>query len=105
MILCPPFLKRGITLMPNLILIPKETRDNAPYLVHEQVHTMQQKVDGVLTFWWRYLTSKAYRQAYEVEAYKEQIANGASVLSCAVQLSNGYGLNLTQAESLKLLEA
>ena len=91
--------------MPSLILIPRWAKGNVPYLAHEQVHAMQQEVDGVLTFWWRYLTSKAHRQAYEVEAYKVQIANGASIFSCAIQLSNGYGLNLTQAEALKLLES
>ena len=72
---------------------------------NQQLFNIVFSVAGALTGWWRYLTSKAHRQAYEVEAYKVQIANGASVFSCAVQLSNGYGLNLTQAKSLKLLES
>ena len=105
MILYPPFLKRGITLVPSLILIPQWAKNDTAYLRHEQTHATQQKRMGVFIFWWLYLTDKTARKWIEVEAYKVQIANGASVFSCAVQLSNGYGLNLTQAESLKLLEA
>ena len=69
MALYPPFLKRGITLMPSLILIQQWARHDPAYLAHEQVHAAQQKRMGVVAFWWLYLTSKAHRQAYEVEAY------------------------------------
>jgi len=68
------------------------------------VHVEQQRNAGVLTFWWRYLTNKAHRLNYEVEAYKAQIAAGASQITCARHLATDYRLGITQAEALKLLE-
>lgn len=90
--------------MPSLILIPRWAKDDLAYKMHEQAHAEQQRVDGVLTFWWRYLTSKTARQAYEVEAYKVQIAHGASAITCAMHLCRDYWLGITQAQALKLLE-
>jgi len=104
MVFYPPLLSRGITLMPALILIPQWAKSNAAYLAHEMVHVEQQRNAGVLTFWWRYITSKAYRLAYEVEAYKAQIAAGAALITCARHLATDYRLGITQAEALKLLE-
>jgi hypothetical protein len=104
MIFYPPLLKRGICLMPSLILIPQWAREDYPYHQHEQVHAAQQRVGGVLTFWWCYLTDKAFRQQAEVEAYKVQISYGAKHSSCARHLSTGYWLNLDYNTAYNLLK-
>jgi len=104
MIFHPLLLKRGITVAPWLILIPKWARGNAAYLAHEQTHATQQRVDGTLAFWWRYLTDKAFRQASEVEAYKVQIRHGAKHSSCARHLATGYWLNLDYNTAYNLLK-
>ena len=103
MILYPPFLKRGITLAPWLILIPQWARHDSTYLAHEQCHADQQRKHGVLRFWWLYLRNNLFRLLVEVDAYKVQVAAGASPSYCAHQLSTGYGLNLSYNDALKLL--
>ncbi len=103
MTLYPPFLKRGITLMPSLILIPQWARHDAAYLAHEQTHAAQQRRIGVLRFWWAYLRSDVHRLAAEVEAYTAQVAAGTSLSYCAHQLSTGYGLNLSYNDAVRLL--
>ena len=105
MTLYPPYLKRGITLAPWLILIPLWARHDSAYLAHEQCHAAQQRRIGVLRFWWLYLRSDAFRLGVEVEAYKAQIAAGAPLGHCAYWLATGYGLALTIEESHKLLKA
>jgi len=97
-------ISRGITLTPSLIFIPNWAKGNAAYLAHEQVHAEQQKRDGTITFWRRYLTNQEYRQAMEVEAYKAQIAAGASLITCAMHLATEYNLGITQDQAMKLLE-
>jgi hypothetical protein len=103
MILYPPFRQRGVTLAPWLILVPQWARHGIAYLTHEQVHATQQRRVGVLTFWYLYLTDKAFRQAAEVEAYQVQIAAGASAKTCAVHLATSYRLPLTLSEAYSLL--
>lgn len=103
MILSPPFLKPGITLMPSLILIPQWTKSDKAYLAHELTHAEQQCKYGVFTFWYRYLTSKPFRQATEVEAYQAQIKAGASVDTCAISLVSGYGLGISMEKAIKEL--
>lgn len=98
-----PFLKRGITLTPFLILIPEWARYNKAYLAHEETHVKQQRKYGVVVFWYRYLTNKAFRQTMEVEAYKVEIIEGASLENCAVNLAKGYGLSLSVEEAIKEL--
>lgn len=95
MILHPPLIKRGICIAPWLILIPQRVRHDAAYLAHELCHAEQQRKHGVITFWWMYLTSDAFRFGAEVEAYKVQIAHGANLGHCAWQLFNGYTLPIT----------
>lgn len=105
MILYPYLLKRGLTLTPWLILIPRWAKEDRPYHDHEQVHAGQQRKEGVLVFWWRYLISKQHRLAYEVEAYKAQIKAGASEYGCAVSLATGYNLGLTTGQAAEALRA
>lgn len=92
----------ALTLSPSIVLIRAKWRDSTPMRVHELVHVEQQKKVGAITFWWRYLTNKAARQAYEVEAYKAQIAAGTSLDTCAGHLANLYylGISFTQAQEL-----
>lgn len=92
----------ALTFSPNIVLIRAKWRDSEPVRVHELVHVAQQQEIGTLTFWWRYLTSKAKRQAFEVEAYKAQIRAGTSLDTCAGNLANNYylGISFAQAQSL-----
>ena len=103
MILYPPILKRGTALAPWLILIPQWARHDSAYIAHEQCHADQQRKHGVLRFWWLYLRSDLFRLLVEMEAYKVQIAAGASLSYCAHQLSTGYGLGLSYNDALGLL--
>jgi hypothetical protein len=93
----------GFTPLPNLMFIRSDCRDNLALIKHEETHQTQQRADGVLTFWFRYLFSKKHRQAYEVEAYKCQIFHGASLKICAIFLSSMYYLDITVEEAEKLL--
>jgi len=104
MILYSPFIKRGITLIPSLILIPQWARYDPAYLAHEQAHAAQQREIGVLRFWWRYLTDRAFRQASEVEAYRVQIAHGAKRHACARYLTENYRLGIDYATAYALLK-
>lgn len=104
MILYPPFLKRGIALMPSLILIPQWAKTDVAYLRHEQCHATQQKRMGVIAFWYLYLMDKTSRKWIEVEAYRVQIDHGASLDYCAHQLATGYGLDIDFETAKQLLE-
>lgn len=94
----------GITLCQSLILINAKYKDDIALLRHEQTHVIQMQRDGTLTFWWRYLTSKAYRMAAEVEAYRVQVVNGARPQSCALNLASMYLLGITLDDALRALE-
>ena len=54
-----------------IILHPAHAND-AALLAHKRTHQEQMARVGTLTFWWRYLTDKAFRQASEVEARAAQ---------------------------------
>ncbi len=94
----------ALALSPSIVLITDKYRSNTPLRVHELVHVEQLKRDGTLTFWWRYLTNRTHRLNYEVEAYKAQIAAGASQITCAMHLATDYRLGITQAQAMQLLE-
>jgi hypothetical protein len=95
----------GITLCPGLILINAKYKADVALHRHEETHVYQMQRVGTLTFWWRYLTNKAFRMAVEVEAYRVQIANGATVNGCAIHLASGYRLGITVDDALRALEA
>ena len=103
MILYPKYFPvAGFTPLPNLMLIRKDCRDNKPLHIHEEVHQRQMVEDGVLKFWFKYLFCPNCRLKYEVEAYRAQIAAGASLDSCAAHLSGMYylGIDFEQARCL-----
>lgn len=86
-----------------LILIRHEFRDDAGLHAHEETHVAQ--------FWrrpfthdLRYMVSRSYRQACEVEAYRAQLALAPwGLMKFADSLSKKYGLRLTEAEARQLL--
>ena len=94
----------GLTLLPNLMFIRKDCRDNVPLIEHEKTHQNQMRRDGVLKFWFCYLFLPKYRQAYEVEAYRVSIVHGASIDACAVHLAEMYFLGLTFEQAKELLK-
>ena len=87
----------------NTILIHPAYANDTPLRVHELVHAEQMRHTGAIGFWFQYLLSRAFRQKVEVEAYKAQIAAGASAITCASHLTR-YWLGITQSEALALLE-
>jgi hypothetical protein len=105
MILYPRYLPvAGFTIAPNLIFIRAEYRDSEQLLAHEQTHATQMREDGLLTFWFRYLFLPKWRQAYEVQAYRTQIAHGGSLDGCASHLAGMYYLGLTFDQAKALLK-
>lgn len=94
----------GFTPLPWLMFIRHDCRDNKPLHLHEAIHQRQMREDWTLVFWMRYLFSRKWRQRYEVEAYKAQIAAGASLDGCAFNLSQMYYLNITLEEAKSLLQ-
>lgn len=95
---------------------------HAPYvdphlIVHESIHSEQQKVYGGVEAWWdRYLSDAKWRVIQEVEAYKEQYHNFIKstkdrekkhkyVMGLASQLSSPmYGSPILQNHALKLIK-
>lgn len=98
------FFAAGLTVSQRLIVIHPDHRDDKPLLAHERTHQQQMKRVGTLTFWWRYLSDKAFRQASEVEAYQVQISHGAKRAICAMHLATGYWLNLDYGQAYQLLK-
>ena len=94
----------GVSYGPYIRIRPKY-RDDKPLLAHERCHQAQMARVGTLTFWWRYLTSKAFRQASEVEAYKVQAQYYADDrrLLFASYIAKSYRLNITTEDAYKLL--
>ena len=96
----------GSAPFPWLLILSRDYKDHAALIAHERCHQSQQRRDGTLTFWWRYLTNKSHRLDYEVEAYKvwiEVAPNDRYML--AQWLSNNYGFDLTPMRALMLLES
>ena len=60
--------------------------------------------DGMLRFYWRYLTDKTARQQYEVEAYRAWVKHTPGDLHlCAYWLTNSYGLDVLPSVAIKML--
>lgn len=102
MVIRIPFLPvRGMALHPSLVLVREH---DAALLAHEMVHCQQMRAVGVLRFWWAYLTSRSFRMAAEVEAYRVQLVRQPWRLdSFAKALSSIYLLGITQEEARKAL--
>ena len=98
------FFAAGFTVSPRLIVIHSKYRDDKPLLAHERVHQQQMALVGTLTFWWRYLFDKEFRQQAEVEAYKVQISHGAKRSNCASYLASNYWLYIDYSTAYALLK-
>lgn len=94
----------GSAPFPFLIILASSHKNNQALIAHEECHQQQQRRDGLLTFWWKYLTDKHVRLAYEVEAYKVWIKVTPHDIHKVVNwLINNYGLDLTHEQAYKLL--
>jgi len=94
----------GVSVTPWLMFVSIEYKDHKALIAHERCHQDQQRRDGLLRFWWRYLTSKQARQDYEVEAYKVWVQVAPKDLErCVWYLTKSYEFNLTDAEATALL--
>jgi len=86
------------------MILSSEHKNNTPLIEHEKVHQMQQRRDGLLTFWWRYFTNREWKLAYEVEAYKRWIeVKPEDENLCARWLAFSYGFDITVDEAYRLL--
>ena len=105
MVLYPKYLFgiAGFTPLTWLMFIRADCKDNAPLRIHEGIHQRQMREDGVFKFWYRYLFQARWRQLYEVEAYRAQIAAGGSRHACAAHLAGLYRLHLSFEQAMQLL--
>ena len=94
----------GFTVSQWMILIKPQHATNGALIAHERTHQEQMRSVGWLAFVWRYLSSRAFRQAMEVQAYRVQIACGASLGACAQSLARDYWLGIDVARARELLE-
>lgn len=96
----------GSAPLPWLIIVGKSWQHHAALIAHERCHQDQQRRDGLLTFWWRYMTSKSWRLSYEVEAYKVwlRVAPEDEWIVCRT-LANSYDFDLTIERARELLVA
>lgn len=96
----------GFTPFPWLILIHPRNRSHWSLdglIAHERKHQEQMDRDGWFRFVFRYLLSKRWRLAYEVEAYKVSIEHNMSVGHAANLIATGYRLPHGVDEIKKLL--
>jgi hypothetical protein len=95
----------GSALTPWLMILSSDHKNNAALIAHEQCHQMQQRRDGLLTFWWRYFTSREWKLAYEVEAYQRWVeVKPEDENLCARWLAFSYGFDITVDEAYALLK-
>lgn len=98
------FWAHGMALTPTLILIRPERNNDQPLIEHEKVHCQQMADLGTLRFWWRYLTSCAFRLRMEVQAYQVQLRMQPWNLDrFAEALATRYFLKITQPQARALL--
>jgi hypothetical protein len=94
----------GFTVFP-FIFIRKKYRGDVGLLAHEREHIRQWLRYPVL-WWFMYVLSKKWRLRWEVEAYKVQMGFSPNDIGAFARfLSTKYGLDITEAEAMKLLEA
>jgi len=97
------FFADGFTLSPNLIIINKKCKGDQALVAHEQTHVRQMQRDGKWTMRWRYVTSKNWRLAYELEAYRESVRVDPRPQLYAKYLTDEYGLGLSYEDAVALL--
>lgn len=97
------FWSDALTVNQSLILIRPEHSEDSRLIAHESTHQNQMRKSNAFVFWIKYLCSRKFRLAAEVEAYKVQILHGAPIITCASHLTR-YGLGITQAQAMELLK-
>lgn len=95
----------GFTPCQSFLIIKTKYKGDNALLQHELAHVEQMKRIGTLKWIWGYLTSRKFRQAVEVEAYKVSIINGANLYECARHLQRLYLLGITIDQAIDLLSA
>lgn len=65
----------------NKLYVPggRRVQIDMPLMKHEEVHAHQQKKMGIEEWWERFLEDPAFRLSQELEAYREQYRNMASL--------------------------
>ena len=71
-----------ITIGQNLYISRSKKLTEIPMsiLMHEIIHSQQQAAVGVLTFWWKYYTSREFRLSVESSAIANEIKFSASAI-------------------------
>ncbi|MDO8251390.1 MAG: hypothetical protein Q7T78_16955 [Rhodoferax sp.] len=104
MIIATHFVPAGfdaITLWPVILVRPSQ-RSNMPLIEHELVHYREQ---AWITPVWvaRYLLSRKFRLAAEVQAYTRQIELGGITCEQAAQMLTFYKLGITLKQAQEAL--
>lgn len=95
----------GVAWIPGIILIGKSHAGNAALIAHEQCHQAQQRRNGYLRWCWRYVTSKAWRLDYEVEAYRVWLAvSPQDRYKVLWWLTHNYDAGMSQLEIVSMLD-
>lgn len=95
----------GFTVTKGLVLIHPDYADDRGLRAHEFAHAAAMERDGSATFRWRYLTSRKWRFAYEVEGYRESIKHDPEPYHYAGLLASNYWLGITRKEAFEALTA
>ena len=94
----------GSAPLPWLMFLTYAQKDNAALIAHERCHQDQQRRDGVLTFWVRYVFNKDWRYKYELEAYKVWLTVALEDMWRVVSAMKNYGFDATEAELINALK-
>lgn len=93
----------GSAPFPWLMILAYDQRNNAALIAHERCHQDQQRRDGVLTFWHRYIFNKDWRYRYELEAYRVWLDTAPNDFWLVVSMMQNYGFNISQSELINAL--
>jgi hypothetical protein len=89
----------GVSITPWLMFVSIGYKDHEALIAHERSHQMQQRRDGLLTFWSNYIFDKEMKLKYEVEAYKVWLeVNPKDREKVIFWLMNGYDFELSRQE-------
>lgn len=105
LILPSPFLFGywGSAPFPWLLILSYDQRNNAALIAHEQCHQAQQRRDGTLTFWKRYITSCDWRYRYELEAYRVWLDVQPEDFWSVVNMMKNYVFTIAEADLINAL--
>lgn len=93
----------GFTPFPWLMILSNRYANHAALIAHEKCHQAQQRRDGWLTFWRRYLFSKDWRYIYELEAYRVWLTVAPTDFWKVVSMMKNYGFTVSEADIISAL--